>query len=67
MKHIFVHNADATDLPLAIPVMDSKPTFDIDEVAEYYNDKIKIQDYDVTTALQKNLSVVARPAVVTHV
>ena len=52
-KHIFVHKADATDLPLAIPVMDSKPTFDIDEVAEYYNDKIKIQDYDVTTALHE--------------
>jgi hypothetical protein len=50
-QNVYAHKASVDELPLMIPVMDSKPTYDIDEVVEYFVDKLHIHQYGATTAL----------------
>lgn len=49
--NVVAHKASPdTDLPLAMPVMDSKPTVDLHEVVEYFEKKLNVHRFGVDTA-----------------
>ena len=50
-KNVFVHKIDDSNLPKALPVMDTKPTYNIDEVKRYFDDKLNIHKYGAKTEL----------------
>jgi len=48
---VIVHNADEAALPRPMPVMDSHPTWDMDEVETYFDESLRIHRFGATTEL----------------
>lgn len=53
---LYVHTADEQELPKPMPVMDSVPTFDVEEVQTYFETSMKIHTHGATTELHDKSS-----------
>jgi hypothetical protein len=51
-NNLYDHKDDAAGLPKPFPVMDTQPTFDIEEVKSYFDDKIEIHRFGAHTEMQ---------------
>ena len=50
-KNVYIEKSGTAGISRPIPVMDTKPTVDIDEVKGYFDDKIELHKHGATTAL----------------